>query len=90
MGEVDHARDTKLKREVAIKVLLSSLADGEERLERLRREAQTLASLNHPHVAAIYGLEEEQWQPFLVLELPTSEARGVRGTPSSHDLLRAR
>ena len=58
MGEVYRARDTKLKREVAVKVLPSVLAADPERLARFQREAQVLASLNHPNIAAIYGLGE--------------------------------
>ena len=58
MGEVFRARDTKLNREVAIKVLPAAFADDPERLARFTREAQTLASLNHPNIAAIYGIEE--------------------------------
>ncbi|MGD8330144.1 MAG: protein kinase [Acidobacteriota bacterium] len=58
MGEVYRARDSKLNREVAIKVLPAHLADDPERLARLQREAQVLAALNHPNIAAIYGLEE--------------------------------
>jgi serine/threonine-protein kinase len=58
MGEVYRATDTKLKREVAIKVLPSSLAADADRLARFQREAEVLASLNHPNIAAIYGLEE--------------------------------
>ena len=58
MGEVYRARDTKLKREVAIKVLPSEFSGDPERLRRFRREAELLATLNHPHVAQIYGLEE--------------------------------
>ena len=57
MGEVYRARDTKLNRDVAIKVLLPAVANDRERLARFSREAQVLASLNHPHIAAIYGLE---------------------------------
>ncbi len=57
MGEVIRARDTKLNRDVAIKVLPAAFADDPERLARFTREAQTLASLNHPNIAAIYGLE---------------------------------
>jgi serine/threonine protein kinase len=58
MGEVYRARDTKLIREVAIKVLPESFAHDAERLARFTREAQTLASLNHPNIAAIYGIED--------------------------------
>jgi serine/threonine-protein kinase len=69
MGEVYRATDTKLKREVAIKVLPDEVAGDSERLARLEREAQALASLNHPHIASIYGLEESSGAPCLVLEL---------------------
>ena len=72
MGEVYRARDTKLGRDVAIKVLPAELAEQPERMARFRREATLLASLNHPHIASIYGLEEVEGQPFLVLELVTS------------------
>ena len=58
MGQVFRARDTKLNRDVALKVLPDSFANDADRLMRFTREAQTLASLNHPHIAAIYGLEE--------------------------------
>ena len=58
MGAVYRARDTKLQRDVALKVLLPEVANDPERLARFRREAQTLAALNHPHIGAIYGLEE--------------------------------
>ena len=58
MGEVFRARDTKLNRDVAIKVLLAEVAGDPERLARFHREAQLLASLNHPHIAAIYGVED--------------------------------
>ncbi len=60
MGEVYRARDTKLQREVAIKVLPEHLADDRERLARFEREAQVLASLNHPHIAQIYGFEQSR------------------------------
>jgi serine/threonine-protein kinase len=68
MGEVYRARDTKLHRDVAIKVLPQSVADDPGRLARFRREAQVLASLNHPHIGAIYGVEDTD-QVALVLEL---------------------
>src|ERR1700692_1653965 len=69
MGEVYRAHDTKLHRDVAIKVLLPTVAADAERLARLTREAQVLASLNHPHIAAIYGLEDSSGVPALVMEL---------------------
>ena len=69
MGEVWRARDTKLGREVAIKTLPEEFAKDEERLARFEREAKLLASLNHPNIAAIYGLEEDNATRFLVLEL---------------------
>ena len=58
MGEVYQAADTILKRQVAIKVLPASVADDAERLARFQREAEMLAALNHPNIAAIYGLEK--------------------------------
>jgi serine/threonine protein kinase len=69
MGEVYRARDTKLLRMVAVKVLPAEFADDPERAHRFEREAHLLASLNHPHVAAIHGLEEHGGKRFLVLEL---------------------
>ena len=59
MGEVYQARDTRLKRDVALKILPESYAGDPERLARFQREAEVLAALNHPHIAAIYGLEEQ-------------------------------
>ena len=73
MGEVFRARDTKLEREVALKLLPPDFASDPERLARFEREAKLLAALNHPSVAAIYGLEEAGGQPFLVLELAQGE-----------------
>jgi TolB-like protein len=69
MGEVYRARDTILEREVAIKLLPEELAADPQRLARLEREAKLLASLNHPHIAAIYSLEQDEGIRFLVLEL---------------------
>ena len=69
MGEVYLARDTRLDREVAIKVLPEELADDEERLRRFEREAKTLASLNHPNVAGIHGIDQVQDTCFLAMEL---------------------
>src|SRR6266852_5408689 len=58
MGEVYRARDSKLGRDIALKILPDQFANDPERVARFQREAQLLASLNHPHIAAIYGLEE--------------------------------
>jgi len=69
MGEVYRARDIKLNREAAIKVLPAAFAQDAEGVARLRREAQVLASLNHPHIASIYGLEETDGTLALALEL---------------------
>src|SRR5947199_9438961 len=69
MGEVYRARDRKLGREVALKILPSLFATDADRLSRFQREAEVLASLNHPHIAAIYSLEEANGSRFLVLEL---------------------
>ena len=69
MGEVYRATDTNLKRSVAIKVLPASVAADDERLARFQREAAVLASLNHPNIAAIYGLERSTGTTALVMEL---------------------
>src|SRR4051812_38326415 len=69
MGEVYRAKDTKLDREVAIKVLPAALARDPERLARFEREAKVLASLNHPNIAQIYGIEESDSGRALVMEL---------------------
>src|SRR5580698_10337327 len=69
MGEVYRAKDTKLDREIAIKVLPAALAQDPERLARFEREAKVLAALNHPNIAQIYGLEERA----LVMELVAGE-----------------
>jgi eukaryotic-like serine/threonine-protein kinase len=69
MGQVYRATDAKLKRQVAIKVLPPSLAVDADRLARFQREAEVLASLNHPNIAAIYGLEESGGMTALVMEL---------------------
>jgi serine/threonine protein kinase len=73
MGEVWRARDTKLGRDVALKVLPQALAQDGERLARFEREAQLLAALNHPHIAAIYGVEDSTAIKALVLELVEGE-----------------
>jgi eukaryotic-like serine/threonine-protein kinase len=69
MGQVLRARDTKLDRDVAIKILPEAFAHDPDRLARFQREAKTLASLNHPNIAAIYGLEESGGMTALVMEL---------------------
>jgi serine/threonine-protein kinase len=78
MGEVYRATDTKLHRDIAIKVLPAEVAQDAERLARFRREAQLLASLNHPNIAAIHGLEEVDGQLLLVLELVEGEGLDER------------
>ena len=82
MGEVYRARDTKLNRDVAVKVLPEAFTLDPDRLARFKREAQVLASLNHPHIAAIYGQEESAGMQALVLELvegPTLADRLLHG-----------
>ena len=69
MGEVYRAHDTRLNREVAIKVLPAGFLQDADRVARFKREAQVLASLNHPNIAAIYGLEDSNGTPALVMEL---------------------
>src|ERR1051326_9094177 len=69
MGEVYRARDTKLGREVALKVLAPALAGDPQYMARFQREAQVLASLNHPHMATVHGLEECEGVRALVMEL---------------------
>ena len=68
MGEVYRGRDGRLRREVAIKILPEAFARDPERLARFEREARMLALLNHPGIAAIYGFEQVEGVPFLVLE----------------------
>src|SRR5213592_3443410 len=76
MGEVYRARDPKLNREVALKVLPEAFALDPERLARFKREAQLLASLNHPNIAAIHGFEDADGAHALILEL--GEGPGFR------------
>jgi len=82
MGEVFRARDTQLNRDVALKVLPADFAADADRLARFQREAQVLASFNHPHIAQIYGLADEEGTRALVMELvegPTLADRIERG-----------
>ena len=69
MGQVWQATDTQLNRQVALKILPDAFADDPDRLARFTREAQILASLSHPNIAAIYGIEEAEGTRALVLEL---------------------
>src|ERR1019366_7904218 len=78
MGQVFRARDTKLDRDVAIKILPEAFAHDADRLARFTREAKTLASLNHPHIAGIYGLEESDGVSALVMELVEGEDLAAR------------
>ena len=85
MGEVYRAHDSKLGRDVAVKTLPQEFARDPDRLSRLRREARTLAFLNHPNIAAIYGLEESDEADFLVMELVEGEM--LRGPLPVHTAL---
>jgi serine/threonine-protein kinase len=90
MGEVYRARDERLGRDVALKVVRSEFTQSPDRLARFQREAQLLASLNHPHIAAIHGLEEAGGLRFLVLELVEGETlaeRLARGPLSLEEVL---
>ena len=73
MGEVYRARDTRLKREVAVKVLLDAFSQDAERLARFQREAEVLATLNHSNIAAVYGLEKDGGNTGIILELVEGE-----------------
>ena len=90
MGEVFRARDEKLDRDVALKVLPDLLASDPDRLARFQREAKLLASLNHPGIASIYGFEESDGVQALVLELvegPTLAERIAEGPISPDEAL---
>src|SRR5215211_5650441 len=78
MGEVYRARDARLGRDVAIKVLPEAMARDAERLARFDREARALAALSHPNVGAIHGAEEADGVRFLVLELIPGDTLGER------------
>ena len=88
MGEVYRARDTKLGRDVAIKVLPNEFAQDKERLARFEREARLLAQLNHPNIATLHGLEESEKQQFLVMELVEGETLAARILPFAKTLRR--
>ena len=78
MGEVYRARDTKLGRDVAIKILPDAFSADPDRVARFQREAQALAALNHPNIAAIHGLDDADGLRFLILELVDGEGLDVR------------
>src|SRR5450631_2377630 len=78
MGEVYQAHDTKLGRDVAIKVLPEAVAHDLERLARFQREAKMLAALNHPNIATIFGLEQSGATHYLVMELVPGESLADR------------
>jgi len=78
MGEVYRARDTKLRREVAIKVLPDAFAQNPERLARFEREAHLLAALNHTNIATIHGLEKSEGTHYLVMELVPGDTLAER------------
>ena len=88
MGEVYRVEDTTLKREIAIKVLAEEFTQGQERLARFEREAQLLASLNHPNIAAMHSFEHSDGVHFLVMELEDPEHRhqGAAGRSRRHHL----
>jgi serine/threonine-protein kinase len=90
MGEVYLATDTRLKRQVAIKILPDPVSADPERLSRFRREAELLASLNHPHIAAVYGIEDTGSGMALIMELVEGadlRERLSRGTPPIDEAL---
>src|SRR5687768_13703785 len=80
MGEVYRARDPKLQRDVALKILPEVFASDSDRLARFQREARTLAALNHPHIAGIYGFEENAGTCALALEFVDGETLADRIT----------
>src|SRR3954453_18182681 len=86
MGQVFRARDTRLDRDVAIKILPEAFAHDADRLARFTREAKTLAALNHPNIAGIYGLEESASGTALVMELVEGEdlARKIASEFNAH------
>ena len=92
MGEVYRAHDPRAGRDVALKILPEAFASDAERVARFRREARTLASLSHPNIAALYGVEDDAGTPFLVMELAEGEdlqiklERGPMGLDDALDI----
>ena len=90
MGEVYRARDTRLDRTVAIKVLASKVVDDPDRRQRFEREARTIASLNHPNICTLYDIGDHEGQPFIVMEVITGETlqrRLVKGPFRINEIL---
>src|ERR1700732_39029 len=93
MGEVYRAKDSRLNRVVAIKVLPSHLADSSELKERFEREARTIASLNHPHICTLHDIGHQDGTDFLVMEYLEGETlaqRLVKGPPTVDQVLQER
>ena len=91
MGDVWRARDTRLERDVAIKVLPETLAKDEQFRQRFEREARTVSQLNHPHICTLHDVGEEDGRHYLVLELLEGESladRLARGPLPLHEVLR--
>src|SRR5437868_14857300 len=91
MGEVYRARDTRLGRDVAIKVLPSALASDPDRLARLEREARLISQVNHPNICTLFDIVEEHGAPILILELiegETLQQRLLRGPMPLREALR--
>ena len=84
MGQVYQATDTQLNRQVALKILPDAFATDPDRLARFQREAQVLANLNHPGIAAIYGIEEAEGTRALVLELVEGPTLAESDRPRPH------
>ena len=88
MGQVYQATDTKLNRQVALKILPEAFAADPDRLARFQREAQVLASLNHPNIAQIHGLEESDGTRALVLELVEGPTLGIGSVEARSHLMK--
>jgi eukaryotic-like serine/threonine-protein kinase len=89
MGEVYRALDTRLGRDVALKVLPPAFANDPERIERFKREARLVASLNHPHIVTRYSVEESGGIPFLTMELVEGETLQGRLLPDGLPIAQA-
>src|SRR5262245_17246967 len=90
MGEVYRARDTRLKRDVALKVLPAAFGGDPDRVARFQREAELLAALNHPNIAAVYGVEESGDVRAIVMELVDGQTLEGRRLPGDEALAVAR